>query len=168
VFVTSLFAEYGGDVKTTDETKSKSLIVQKHNYGSSNDEVNLHNVEEQLIHMRKECRRQLKAISHEGYVWYRREEENASSFSKSYGVIESGSLFLYHDKDEYESFKKDTLGEENDVKPLRLIRYELETNKKTVEHLQVEYSSLRSSARQLLLGTSALSLMVCYEISEEL
>jgi hypothetical protein len=164
VFVTSLFAEYGGDVKTTNETKSKARVLLKHTSASPGDkeEEEMGNVEERLGAMRRECRRQLKALTYQHPIWYRREEENTATFTKAYGVIEEGSLFLYKDKDEYESFHLEDRTE--DMRPLKLIRFELETNKKAIEHLQVEYSSLRNSARQMLFGTSALCLKVmpCY------
>ena len=202
VFVTSLFAEYGGDIKTTNEAKSKVRVVQKHtaatargaqrgsgggggsplsspmqthtrkshnsispgSYRSTNTEVdmnntdNMTNVEERLGVLRQECRRQLKALTYEQVVWYRREEENIPTYTKAYGVLQKGSLYFYKDKDEYDCYEK--YAKEEDTKPIKLIRFELETNKKVVDQYQIEYSSVGTAARQLFFGTSVLGLKV--------
>lgn len=188
-----MFAEYGGDVKTTNETKSKARVLQKHTKGgigvgvtasattaaapsavsspsksgsdnididksTINQDTDLRNVEERLGAFRQECRRQLKALTYQQVLWYRREEDQIPTFTKAYGVLQNGSLYFYKDKDEYDCYKHDAKDE--DTKPLKLIRFELETNMKAIEQQQIVYSSVRSSARQMIFGTSALTLKV--------
>ena len=145
-------------IKNTDENKDN--YNNNNNNNNNNDDQNTCNndVEEQLGLMRQECRRQLKSITYQEVIWYRPCIVESSTFSKAYGVIDSGTLYLYRNKEDYESSYSHT--DDFLIKPMKLMRYELETNKDTQQKHHVEYSSVRSSMREILFGTSALTLAV--------
>lgn len=190
VFVTSLFAEYGGDVKTSNEAKSKAL--QLHQASSlptsapggpraseegaeGRNSGDIGSVEERLTTLRQQCRRRLRGLSHRGVLWVRREEEQQSFFSKTYSVLEAGRLFFFRDQDEYESSlsrqehgdkdrererDKDGGGGDTDRHHSRQLLGVEMETSRRALEAQETPSSLRSAARKMIFGTSAFSLKV--------
>jgi hypothetical protein len=145
----------------TDDRKSKMQMLRSNSTGTNGSQygnMNDDEINRELSKLRNEYRQRLKAITWDGVLWSRNlqhahDDPAEGVFTKTYAVLDNGSLHFYKSKDEFMHFTS-TVDENHTVK---LLDYELESNAKRVAGLVQQGVSLNKTLRSAVFGTTELS-----------